>query len=243
MPSVSTLIKMRAASGLVFGNFLAYHLFCHYSLYLMGWDAANENLVKGRIIYQNPLVESVLLLSLVLHMYSNTKLYMARRQSIVASKNKDKIKPKTSSAELKAHRIAGYIMTFSIVGHVIATRLAPLGILEADASLYDYGFVKKAAQLLYGGGIFFYAYLLIFAMAGGWHLIYGTRSAIATLLLSGTATQNNNKPVPIPLKMLAMINHILILCGLLAMSGYFYSIDTSDKKELHDKLYGAMGML
>jgi hypothetical protein len=129
------------------------------------------------------------------------------------------------------------------MSHVIATRLAPLGILEGDASLYDYGFVKKAAQLLYGGGIFFYAYLLIFAMAGGWHLIYGTRSAIATLLLSGTATQNNNKPVPIPLKMLAMINHILILCGLLAMSGYFYSIDTSDKKELHDKLYGAMGML
>lgn len=162
MPSFSILKKLSAASGLVFGNFLAYHLFCHYSLYWKGWEAANESLVKGRVIYQNPVVEILLLVNVLVHMYSNTMLYLYRRQNTKSENNKN------TSAELKAHRIAGYVMGFSIIGHVAATRLAPLVVLE-NPSVYDYGFVHAAAGHL--GGAPFYVYLAMFAMAGGWHLL------------------------------------------------------------------------
>ena len=227
MPSFSTLKRTSAASGLVFGAFLAYHLYCHYSLYWKGYDAANNALIQGRVVYQNPLVEVLLALSVVVHMYANTALYLYR------NKNKEK----NASAELKAHRIAGYIMGLSIVGHVAATRLAPLYILEDDASVYNYGFVHAAASHL--GGAPFYMYLMVFAMAGGWHLIYGTRSALATL--SGTSVAN--KPVSIPLKVMALTNHVFILLGVLSLSGYFYTIHFSEEQVMEqDKLFTAMGL-
>lgn len=232
MPSFSTLKKMSAASGLVFGNFLAYHLYCHYSLYLQGLDAANENLVKGRVVYQNPVIEILLLLSVLVHMYSNTSLYLYRKRN----SNKDDAN-KTVPAELKAHRIAGYIMGTSIVGHVFATRMAPLYAFGENASAYNYGFIHTAAGML--GGAIFYIYLAVFAMAGGWHLIYGTRSALATLSGGSVA----NKPMPIPLKVMALTNHILIILGVLALSGYFYEINFSLKQEEEqNKFFSVFGM-
>ena len=96
MPSFSTLKRTSAASGLVFGVFLAYHLYCHYCLYWKGYDAANHALIQGRVIYQNPLVEVLLAVSVLVHMYANTALYLHRTKE-----------NKASCAELKAHRMAG----------------------------------------------------------------------------------------------------------------------------------------
>lgn len=229
MPSFSTLKRTSAASGLVFGVFLAYHLYCHYCLYWKGYDAANHALIQGRVIYQNPLVEVLLAVSVLVHMYANTALYLYRTKE-----------NKASSAELKAHRMAGYFMGLSIVGHVGATRLAPLYILDGDASVYNYGFVHAAAHHL--GGAPFYLYLIIFAMAGGWHLIYGTRSALATLL--GTSVVANNKPImPIPLKVMALTNHVFIILGVLALSGCFYTIHISREQVVEqDKLFTTIGL-
>jgi hypothetical protein len=146
---------------------------------------------------------------------------------------------KASSAELKAHRMAGYFMGLSIVGHVAATRLAPLYILDDDASVYNYGFVHAAAHHL--GGAPFYLYLIIFAMAGGWHLIYGTRSALATLL--GTTSAVANKPMPIPLKVMALTNHVFVILGVLALSGCFYTIHISQEQVVEqDKLFTTIGL-
>jgi hypothetical protein len=98
MPLFSTLKRTSAASGLVFGVFLAYHLYCHYCLYWKGYDAANHALIQGRVIYQNPATCRSLLLavSVLVHMYANTKLYLYRTKE-----------NKASCAELKAHRMAG----------------------------------------------------------------------------------------------------------------------------------------
>jgi hypothetical protein len=163
-------------------------------------------------------------------MYANTALYLYRT-------NKEN---KKASAELKAHRMAGYFMGLSIVGHVAATRLAPLYILhDDDASVYNYGFVHAAAHHL--GGAPFYLYLIIFAMAGGWHLIYGTRSALATLL--GTSGVANNKPMPIVLKVMALTNHVFIILGVLTLSGWFYTIHISQEQMVkQDKLFTTMGL-
>ena len=191
---------------------------------------ANENLIKGRVVYQNFMIEILLLTSVLVHMFSNTMLYLYRKR------NDKKDNTTNTPSELKAHRIAGYIMGFSILGHVAATRLAPLYILSSP-SIYDYGFVHTAAKLL--GGTPFYIYLAIFAMAAGWHVVYGTRSALATL--SGTSI--SNKPFPMALKLLALTNHILIILAILALSGYFYPIEIPPAKvEEQDKLFAVMGI-
>jgi len=234
---MSTVKKVQAASGLLFGAFLFLHLLTHFTLNL-GYDEADERLHSFRVIYQNPIFEIMLLVTVLAHVYANISIY-THRQKIErhAHKGEDKSKQHqvAGNLELKAHRIAGYVLAFSIVGHVAATRLGPMFILE-DPSVYDYSFVAKVNDLL--PGQFFLIYLAVFGMAAGWHMIYGTRSAISTLRGSSVL----GKPFPMLLKVLALANHILIVGAVLALGGFRYAIDTETKAELHDKLFSTMGM-
>jgi succinate dehydrogenase/fumarate reductase cytochrome b subunit len=232
MPSIAVLKKLQAASGLFFGTFLAMHLLSHYTLNF-GWDAANGRLNSFRALYQNSIFEVLLFLSVFTHMYANLSVYKCR-QKIRSTKQDDK-KPAPEALELKGHRIAGYIIALSIFGHVTATRLGPILVLD-DPSEYDYSFVAKANELV--PGYLFLVYLAIFGMAGGWHLIYGTRSAITTL--SGSSTVG--KPFPMVLKVMAMSNHLLIIGAVLALGGFRCVIDMETKAELHEKLYSALGL-
>jgi len=232
MPSISALKKLQAASGLFFGTFLAMHLVSHYTLNL-GWDAANGRLKSFRALYQSSIFEVLLVLSVLTHMYANVSVYKYRQK--IQSTKQDSKKSVAGSMELKGHRIAGYIIALSIFGHIAATRLGPIFILD-NPSEYDYSFAAKANELM--PGHFFLLYLAVFAMAGGWHLIYGTRSAIATL--SGSSAVG--KPFPMPLKVMALSNHLLIIGAVLALGGFRYAVDMDAKAELHEKLYSAMGM-
>jgi hypothetical protein len=228
MVSSATLKKVSAASGLVFGVFLMMHLFSHYSL-ILGMERANNNLRLFRKIYQHPAFEVTLLIALMAHMASNTMLYM-QRQKINAASKKDGGKEPAGTLELQYHRYAGYFLSLSIFGHVLATRLAPLYLLD-DPSQYDYTFVTHATYLF--GKSFFGGYLILMGIAGGWHLIYGTRSAIATL--SGSSVVG--KPFPFALKPVAAISHLLIINSILAVTGFYFVIDTETKADLYAKVY------
>lgn len=232
MPSVETLKKLSAASGLAFGVFLTMHLVSHYMLN-MGYDVARDTMIKFRSIYQNPLFEAALIVSLGAHMYANTLLYMNRSKINAKSKKEAGSKGPEGTAELTAHRMAGLWLSLSIVGHVIATRLGSVIVLS-DPSVYEYRFLKIPFDAL---PMLFPLYLCIFGVAGGWHLIYGTRSALA--ILSGSSVVG--KPVPIPLKVLAMANHIAIVAGVLALGSYFKSWESSEKEPLIKEYYSKLG--
>lgn len=236
MPSIAKLKEIQARSGLHFAFFLILHFICHYSLSL-GLDVAHSNLLLFRKLYQHRLFESLLTLSVIGHMYANVALYLKRRQT--ADKKEGGSEPVAGSMELKAHRIAGYIMGFSIFGHVATTRFGPKHFMD-DPSEYDYSFIAKANELLPSN--IFLVFLAIFGMAGGWHMIYGIRSAVATFKRESIV----GKPFPIALKVLALASHVGIISAVIALGGYYYPIDTESNAEIHDQLYdklfGPMGI-
>jgi hypothetical protein len=234
MPSIGSWKKLQAASGLTFGCFLIGHLVCHYSL-SFGWDIAIGNLHRFRAVYQHPIVEVGLLLATVLHMVSNTVIILNRGKVDAKVKKDGGQEPAAGSLELKGHRYTGFFLSFAIFGHVGATRIASLFILR-DPSEYDYSFLVKANELVPMN--VFHTYIALFGMAGGWHLIYGTRSALATLKGSSVF----GKPFPLMLKPLALLNHILIISAVLALSGYYYKVDTTSKAVLHDQINKKLGL-
>lgn len=241
MPSIVTWKKLNAASGLAFGSFMVLHLSCHASLNL-GWERAEKNLHRARIIYQNPAFEILLLVALMVHMVSNVVLYTNRRKihkavafssSTSSSKKEAGAKEPEGTLELKAHRAAGIILSLSIFGHVAATRIAPLLILD-DPSEYDYSFVTQANRKFPWNS--FSVYLMIFSVAGVWHVIYGTRSAFA--ILSGGSVHGTR--FPMTLKFLSSACQMIMISAVAASTGYYYVIDTETKAALHEKLYGTI---
>jgi hypothetical protein len=214
--------EVQAISGLAFGSFLVMHFLCHYSLSI-GWQTAQDRLLLFRTIYQHPVFEISLVVALATHMTSNTVLYMRRKHEPHAD------------PERTAHHYAGYIMVPMLLGHVIATRIGPLVLLE-DPDEYDYSFVSKAVDLL--PKYVFPIYLALFGMAAGWHFIYGVYSSVS--LLTGHSALG--KPFPMVLKNLAVVHHAAILSAVLALTGYYYFIDKDSKAELHKTLFEKMGM-
>jgi hypothetical protein len=123
-------------------------------------------------------------------------------------------------------------LSFAVIGHVAATRIAPVFTLD-DPSQYDYSFITYAQKVLLGP--LFGLYLMLFGIAGGWHLIYGTRSAITTLFLGSSVT---GKPFPLALKPVAALSHILIINAILVVCfGMFYAVDLETKEDLYKRVY------
>lgn len=226
----------RVVWGLRFAVFTVMHLVSHYTLN-SSYEQANTTMLTFRQVYQNPLFEVLLVVSLLAHMYSNSGLYMAR--SKIASNKKDDDNNKKAappgSTELNAHRFAGYLLSLLVFGHVFAVRVTPLLHLE-DPSEYDYSFAASVYELIPFN--IFPVYLSILGMVGGWHTIYGVRSAIATL--SGGSVVG--KPFPIALKAVALANHLLIIGAVVALGGYASTVDFSEKEDMHRALLTAMGM-
>ncbi|CAB9522367.1 expressed unknown protein [Seminavis robusta] len=158
-------------------------------------------------------------------MASNTIIYF-RRQKIVAAAAKkknddedDKRKKSTApaiSAELQAHRYTGYILSFFIFGHVWGVRGAPyaaLGLEESDK--LDYTYVYLATQ---GFGSFFPIYLIVLGLAGLWHMVYGIRVGLATLLGRSTAGASLSKMWTV----LTIMVGILLVNGVAAINGWHH---------------------
>jgi hypothetical protein len=228
--------QLNAISGLAFGCFLILHLSTHYFIFA-GLGVAKDVQLKLRVIYQHPVFELLTALSLFVHMYTNLVLYWARQkmESSARSKTKGKTPRSGDQGELTAHRYAGYFLGLSMVGHIGATRVLPMIMLE-DPSVFDYTYLTKVIRFF--PNYSFAVYLFLLGATGGWHLIYGTRSAIATI--SGSSVIG--KPFPIILKALAMLSHVGILLAVLSLSGCFYVIRFSESQEKwHEILMDTMG--
>lgn len=237
MPSINTWKQLNAASGLAFGSFLVLHLGTFASLSL-GWELAETNLHWARTFYQNPVLEILLVAALMVHTTSNYVLYMNRQKIAKGASSKKKVgeKDPPGTFELKVHRTAGAILGLSIFGHVASSRVASLLLLD-DPSQFDYSFITRANELIPFN--IMPVGLLVFSMAGAWHLVYGTRAAL-TVLFGGSVV---GKPFPLPLKFLAMLFHLAMISAVAAVSGYYYVIDTKTKADLHEIMYKGMGMM
>lgn len=235
MVSTTTWKKLQAGSGLVFGVYIVLHFASHYSV-LKGWDKGNATLREMRSIYQTPLFEAVLLLSFIVHSVSNFTLYNKRLKAQGTTKKDGNKKDPAGTLELKAHRLAGYIMGLSLFGHVFATRIATKWWMP-DPAMYDYRYIKLFNDMV-PFNIFMF-YLLVFACAGNWHLVFGVRSAIATLRDKSIV----GKPFPMVLKVVALSMHLLMFNALAAIAGYYYVVEIDeDTKADFTNLKSAMFM-
>ena len=124
---------------------------------------------------------------------------------------------------------------FLYFGHVFATRLGAIFFLD-DASAFDYKFVGAAYSLAPMNT--FPIYLCVFGVAGGWHLVYGSYSALATLSGSTVA----GKVVPLTLKVMALASHIAIVSAVMFLGYYMKSIDMSDGENARLNYFHRMGM-
>ncbi|KAJ3182771.1 hypothetical protein HDU87_008110 [Geranomyces variabilis] len=86
--------------------------------------------------------------------------------------------------ELRLHRYAGWLLTPLVVGHVFATRIAPLLILP-DPSIVDLTQITYALNSPNGLGWVYFAYFGVFGAAGLYHSAYGIQQALSALGLRG----------------------------------------------------------
>ena len=236
MPSSADLKKVQALSGLFMAIYVVMHLTNHYTLNI-SYDAADKLMMRFRNIYQNPLFEMTFFGAMAAHYYSNYQIYTRRSKlDTKKKKNDDANKTLKVSPELKAHRYAGYLLSIFVVVHVIAVRLTPLVYFD-NAQDFDYTFAAAAIDFFPFHS--FTVYYIVLGMAGGWHLIYGTRAALVTLQgKSATGTA-----FPIPLKMVAAASHLLIVGAVLALGKYYTNIGWSEKTvALHGHFFKSMGM-
>ena len=244
--SASNLKKIQALSGLVMAIYATMHLSNHYVLNV-SYESADDVMMKLRKIYQHPLLEGSFLVALVVHFSANYQLYQrrAKLESSSTTGRSKKYDDATTSTEksatviapeLKAHRWAGYILSLLVVAHVVAVRVTPLVYFD-NPSDFDYSFA--AAAISFFPYHSFTVYYIVLGMAGGWHLIYGVRAALATL--QGTSVIG--RTFPLPLKMVAATSHVLIVGAVLALGAYSTSIPWSETKlALHDHFFKSMGM-
>jgi succinate dehydrogenase/fumarate reductase cytochrome b subunit len=260
--TTTTWRKLQAASGLVFGLFLVLHWTSHISL-LRALDAGNDMLHRVRSIYQRPICEAILFLALGLHFLSNAVIYLRRSkiEQHAATKTKDKKNSTSKSSataahipgyyEQKGHRIAGYMLSVFVFGHVFATRIAPvLFVDEGQYSKYDYAAISLAFDHALPYRLL-PKLLIPFAMAANWHLVYGARSALTTLFGRGGHSSVTGTHFPIPLKMVALLLHISIIGSILSLTGTFYEIPDIQKvypekyevwRVAHNGIQSALGL-
>ncbi|KAG7345781.1 DUF1691 domain containing protein [Nitzschia inconspicua] len=248
--STATFKQIQAASGLFMAIFVTMHLVNHYFLN-SSYERAHSIMTLLRQVYQNPVFEVLFYVAMMTHFFANyhtfqsrskvTKLHDKKKNDnqsssiTIGSNNKNKKKQVTTKDhhnivdyELKGHRYAGYTLSLLVVAHVLAVRLVPLVYFD-NAQDFDYSFAAMAIVLF--PYQFFTIYYILLGMAGGWHLIYGVRSAIATL--RGRSVQGTT--FPMPLKAFASISHILLISAVLALAKY--ATTTTEWSEQQEKLH------
>ncbi|GKY90421.1 hypothetical protein MPSEU_000015900 [Mayamaea pseudoterrestris] len=222
LPSNRILYKVQAASGLFFASYLIMHFASHYSL-LKGWDFGNKQLNRFRVIYHNPVYETMLFLSLLVHTTVSAYMVIKRRTEHTEDKKEGGLRP-AGSTERQFHRYAGYVMAASIVGHVLSTRVVGLLFLK-NPELYDYTMIFVENQHFMNT---LAAFLVVFGLAGAWHLIYGTRLSIAILRDKSIS----GEPFPVLLKVLYAVMAMLLINAILAATGHVYPIKLQPHMEV-----------
>jgi len=164
LPSLRTI---QLYSGGVFSSFLTLHL---TSTACANWGPLvyNKSLNVFRYYYQNPLVEGILLSSLVVHSAAGIYTVSTRKQQTT------KI-PLT----LYLHRISALYLVATIVGHISATRI--LGLVFGEPRTFSHvSFTLDTWPWL------FYPYYTLLAISGLYHMSYGLLQIFKKIKLSRT---------------------------------------------------------
>ena len=159
--------RIQAASGLVFGVFMAVHL-ANQWLAPLGPEVYDGFQVAARAVYQHPAVEIALIgLPLLVHVAAGVRRMRLRG-----------VRGRGGSWRMRLHRITGYALLTVIFGHVLAVRGLPLA--------YDVfpGFAGVSFSLWWMPALF-YPYYVLFAASALYHGVDGTVLALYALGVRG----------------------------------------------------------
>ena len=213
VPLDSTLRRLQAASGLVFGLFLALHL---VNTWMAGISPALYDGVQRAIrpLYQSAVVEPVILAALLVHVGVGLLRKLLGRQP-------------PGSARARWHRNAGVLVAVFVFGHVFAVRGA-----SYLAGVYP-EFAGLSFTLAHVPG-YFYPYYLLFGAAALYHGLNGIGIAAARLgwrigmrtgvLVGATA-----------------VGSALLLVALLGFGGLLYPIDDPYDNDYARLVLGIVG--
>ncbi|KAG7371953.1 hypothetical protein IV203_018095 [Nitzschia inconspicua] len=211
--------KIQAASGLFMTIFVTIHLVSHFFLN-SSYERADSIMMTLRRVYQNPFFEVLFYVAMISHFYANYHTFQSRSK-IAKLHHKNKNDDRNNIHSKNKHTQTTDHGEYELKGHRIAGyTLSLLVVAHVIASLFK-------------------LYYIVLGMAGGWHLIYGVRSAMATL--RGRSVQGTT--FPMPLKLLASISHKLLISAVLALGKYATTTEwTEHQKEWHKQFFQLFGM-
>jgi len=200
--SERTLIRLQAASGMVFGTFLSLHLATTLSAN-KSQEAYDGALGLFRKYYQNPVVEIVCIaLALFLHVISTWTRFFRRPSG------------ENVPLTLKLHRYSGYYLQVVIGGHILATR----GVGLYYNMPYDFSFLHYAL-VTYPLKYVIYPYYISLALCGFYHFSYGATKALTVF---GVIRSVNTQLFCLWLA----IGAAALISAVLALGGNYYTVDT-----------------
>ena len=196
------LAQIQAVSGLLFSIFALVHL-SNTALAAIGADLYNGFQTSVRSVYQLPLLELLLLVTLVVHIAAGIFRMRGRRGS--------KARP---PLRLRLHRYAAYYLAIFVFGHIAATRLPAL---LADAPPF-FGGVSFSLHYV---PWWFYPYYGLLGIAGLYHLFYGIPVALGVLGVNAPQAIRRGPGFWVPVCAGAAV----IVLALLGFGGVLYEID------------------
>eukprot|EP01119_Soliformovum_irregulare_P006063 TRINITY_DN1780_c0_g1_i2.p1 TRINITY_DN1780_c0_g1~~TRINITY_DN1780_c0_g1_i2.p1 ORF type:complete len:251 (-),score=45.67 TRINITY_DN1780_c0_g1_i2:42-794(-) len=218
MATVLSLHQIQALSGVAFSTFSSVHIITAISANF-GPETYERVLRFFRIYYQHPLIEvTVVGASLVTHVVSSSIIASRRESKKTATNSPQKFK---WLSPLGLHRLSGYYLNLSMVGHIVATRLR--GYLFASPA--DFAFISLTLARWPLAG-FFYPYYALLAISGVYHTAYGLASAKRTLTHKGPKWF---KPGSTSFKVAVGTGCVAILSSILAFGGWYFPLPEASK--------------
>lgn len=176
--------RLQAISGLYFGAFMVLHLVNHCVL-LVGESASRtrrhrEVAMALRVVYQHPVAEALLALSLAIHIVLGVMDYWNRNAS---PETKDSarwtwsqfLSSRKMLSPQNMHRLSGWILLAEVPIHVFGARVKKYFQNDTDPNV-DEMLAKLRTTPLVGT-----VYLSLLTVMGAYHLVSGTVRALNTV--------------------------------------------------------------
>ncbi len=216
------LIRIQAASGLTFSLFLVLHLLS--TMFASGGEESFDGFREGaRAFYQTALFEIVVVaIPLLTHLCVSVARIVRRRR---AGRNG---KP---ALRLRLHRWSGWFLLAVILGHVGATRIAPLA-TDTQVGFGDLNFTT----VFFGVG--FAIYYMVLGVCGTYHMANGLTIAASVFGFRPPKALRMGPGFWVPVGAAA----IAVVIGVASFSGWFFEIDPASwgsSSELLADFYGS----
>jgi succinate dehydrogenase/fumarate reductase cytochrome b subunit len=202
--SAARLVRIQAASGLIFAVFGGLHLL---NTVLAAFGPATYNAFQRalRPIYQDPRVEvGLVLVPLAVHAAASIARMRGRRAKTHAR----------PSLKVRAHRYAGWFLLAAMAGHVTATRGPALlrgAYPEFEGVAFTFQFMP----------FFFYPYYALLALAGALHALIGLGVALPRLGVRVPALLQRGRGAQLALAAACAA----VLVGVAGLGGMLFPLD------------------